>query len=107
MNKNAAIGLNQNEINQIINCAQKFPEIEKLAVFGSRTSTNHQKYSDLDLCLFGKNLTSEIRSQFIDEIEENTLIPYSFDIVIYEKIQNPIFKTQIDQNHKIIFQSKT
>ena len=61
---------------------KKYKEIEKVVLFGSRARQDNKYNSDIDLCLFGVNITHLIQVKVTMDIEEiNT--PLSFDIVFY------------------------
>jgi predicted nucleotidyltransferase len=90
------IGLTQAELEIILNVFKNFPEIEKVIVFGSRALGNYKKTSDIDFCLQGKGLNDKTVTRIKIELEE-TILPYFFDVVNYDTINNADLKTHIDQ----------
>lgn len=63
----------------------KYKEIEKVLLFGSRAREDNKYNSDVDLCLFGKNMTHLIQAKVFMDIEEiNT--PLSFDILNFNEL---------------------
>ena len=50
-------GLDAEVINKIKAVFENFPEISKAVLYGSRAKGNHRKGSDIDLTLYGKNLS--------------------------------------------------
>lgn len=50
-------GLKSETISDIGKVLAKYPEIEKVILYGSRAMGNHRPGSDIDLTLAGKNLT--------------------------------------------------
>ena len=65
-----------------------YPEIEEVLIYGSRAKGNHKQYSDVDITVKGTGLNKTILHRLIFEIDD-MLLPYNFDISIYEKITNP------------------
>lgn len=99
------IGLTNQEIAVIINVFMKFPELEKVVIFGSRALGNYKKTSDLDFCIQGMfDDTSSITRMKI-ELEETTL-PYFFDVIDYKQITNTDLKSHIDQYGIEIFRRR-
>jgi uncharacterized protein len=90
------IGLTQTELEIILNVFKNFPEIERVIVFGSRALGNYKKTSDIDFCIQGKELNDKAVTRMKIELEETTL-PYFFDVVNYDTINNADLKTHIDQ----------
>lgn len=68
-----AEGVDDGEMDQIIDqikdLAQKYC-IDQLVLFGSRARGDHSPYSDYDIAVFGKKLSSVEEASFWSEIEE-------------------------------------
>lgn len=79
----------------IKNCLKQFSEIEQVKIFGSRAKGNFKPYSDIDLVLFGNNLTEKLVLHIKSELEELPT-PYKFDVVDYKTITNDNFRLSID-----------
>ncbi|WP_373599220.1 nucleotidyltransferase domain-containing protein [Paraclostridium bifermentans] len=63
----------------------KYKEIEKVILFGSRARQDNRYNSDVDICLFGKNITHLIQAKVSMDIDEiNT--PLSFDILNFNEL---------------------
>lgn len=63
----------------------KYKEIEKVLLFGSRARQDNRYNSDVDICLFGKNITHLIQAKVSMDIDEiNT--PLSFDILNFNEL---------------------
>ncbi len=82
------IDLPQSSISQLTSILKSYPEIDKAVVFGSRAIGNAKPGSDVDLALSGKKLTSQTVSRIQNYLEEETLLPYFFDCIHLESIQN-------------------
>lgn len=63
----------------------KYKEIEKVMLFGSRARQDNKYNSDVDICLFGENITHLIQAKVSMDIDEmNT--PLSFDILNFNEL---------------------
>ncbi|WP_204226487.1 nucleotidyltransferase domain-containing protein [Clostridium botulinum] len=52
-------GLLERDIKYINEVLDKFEEIEKAIIFGSRAMGNYKKGSDVDIAIIGKNVTNK------------------------------------------------
>jgi len=96
-------GLRPEDINYIQSIIGKFSEVEKAVIFGSRAKGNYKKGSDVDIALYGNDL-DQISSKIHDLLEEETLMPYFFDIIDYASLSNAALKEHIDRVGKVIFE---
>jgi predicted nucleotidyltransferase len=60
----------------VISLFQRFPEIEKAVIFGSRAIGNFKQVLDIDIALTGKNITSKLISKICAELNEELPVPY-------------------------------
>lgn len=98
-------GLTTITINKIISVLIKYPEIEKVVIYGSRAKGNYKEGSDIDICLKGTLLNNLINKRISADINElNT--PYLFDISVYHNISNKELLSAIDTDGKIFFQKE-
>jgi predicted nucleotidyltransferase len=89
-------GLKEKVINQINNVFAKYPQIEKVLIYGSRAKGNYKTGSDIDLSLVGKNIDLALM-QAIELKIDDLLLPYTFDISIYNQISNQDVKDHIER----------
>ena len=77
--------------------------VESAVIFGSRAKGNYRSGSDVDIALNG----SAIRHEDIVEVgcflNEETLLPYQFDIIAYATIDNEALRDHIDRVGREIF----
>ncbi len=85
-----------NTIDIIIQTAGQYPEIEKVAVFGSRAMGNAKPGSDIDLVIYGDKISQHIVTQFHMHLNEETNIPNLIDVIHYEAISTTELKCHID-----------
>jgi uncharacterized protein len=96
------INLPQSDIDEILNIFHKYPQIEKALLFGSRANGTNKPGSDVDIAIFCKE--PDINLKLAGELNDETLMPYHFDIIDYYKINEPELKEQIDKYGIIIYQ---
>lgn len=88
-------GLNLRERRLLVTVFRRHPEIEEVRIFGSRAKGNHDLSSDIDLAFWG-NINSQLLGRLAGELDELPL-PYTFDLSIYDHIQNHDLKDHIDR----------
>jgi len=62
---------------------------------------------DVDIILQGTHLTSEILTQIRYELNEETNMPYHFDLLPYETIAETALKYQFDRVGRVIYKKET
>jgi len=90
------IGLSEKELSTLREVFTQFDAIEEVILFGSRALGTHKKASDVDLAIKGKNIDLDTLSKLKYTLEEQTNLPYFFDVVIYDKISDEALKKAID-----------
>jgi len=84
---------------------QKYPNIEKVLVFGSRARRSHKRFSDIDLCLFGEGL-NEQDAQKIKLALEDLLHPYMVDVLSFNTITSSDLKNSILRDGLTFYEKK-
>lgn len=97
------IGLTDAELEVVRSVVALFPEVRKAILFGSRAKGIAQRYADVDLALQGDNLRNVV-SRIHDLLEEETNLPYFFDVLDYAKINNEDLRAHIDRVGVIVFE---
>ncbi|HSH35636.1 nucleotidyltransferase domain-containing protein [Schnuerera sp.] len=80
-------GLKDSTLKKIIDIFANYSKIEKALLYGSRAKGNYKKGSDIDLALIGKNINIKDLNRILLELDE-LYLPYSFDLVIFDRIEN-------------------
>lgn len=97
------LGLNEKELSTLREVFTKFDTIEEVILFGSRAQGTHQKASDVDLAIKGKNIDLDTLAKLTYTLEEETNLPYFFDVVIYDKISDDALKKAIDEGGRTMY----
>ena len=100
-------GLKTSDLNYLYRLFRETAEIDKTIIFGSRGAGNHTKGSDIDLALVGTNLTPKITSHIHYVLEEESPLPYFFDVVDYTHLTKKSLKDQIDRYGIVIFERRS
>lgn len=97
------IGLQQEELAEIIRVLQDFPGIEEALIFGSRAKGSYKKGSDIDIAVKGSGINHEVVAALSFQLNEETTLPYFFDIIHYEEISEQELLAHIDRVGKYIY----
>lgn len=95
-------GLKENTIKKIKEVFAQFPEVEEVTLYGSRAMGNHRPGSDIDLTFKGKDLNLRILNRISDKLDD-LLLPYTFDLSIYDHIENPDLVDHIRRVGKVFY----
>jgi predicted nucleotidyltransferase len=90
-------GLTENDLQEIASVLKQFPEIDEALLFGSRAKGNYKNGSDVDLALKGSGLTFAATTRISCLLNEETQMPYTFDVVQFETITSPELIEHIDR----------
>jgi uncharacterized protein len=99
-------GLSEKELGEIARAFKKFPNIQEAVLFGSRAIGTFKPGSDVDIALKGK-VTLQDAARVKALLEEESSLPYLFDIVNYDSIETPAFKAHIDSHGLSIYKRTT
>ncbi|BBB90016.1 MAG TPA: nucleotidyltransferase domain-containing protein [Methylomusa anaerophila] len=88
-------GLTEKHLQEIISILKKYPKVTEAFIFGSRAMGNYKQGSDVDIALKGEVSTSDAAT-IKDDLEEETFLPFFFDVVAYNRINNQSLKEHID-----------
>lgn len=90
-------GLLQNDLNSIIAVITQYPEVTEAVFFGSRVKGIYRTGSDVDIALKGKKMNAEIITKISYQLNEETTMPYKFDILNYNTIRNSDLAAHINR----------
>jgi len=90
-------GLRDKDLDNIIKTMQQFSEIKKAAIFGSRAKGNYKPGSDVDIAIWGNDISFTTLSRINAILEEESPMPYFFDIVDYSHLSHQELKSHIDR----------
>jgi predicted nucleotidyltransferase len=81
----------------------RFPTVDKAVLYGSRAKGNYKSGSDIDLVLYGTELTVDLRWQIMDALDD-LLLPYSIDLSIFAQLDHVELKKHIERVGKVFYE---
>ena len=87
-------GLSKSEIQKIQSIFKKYPEIEKVILYGSRALGTFKPASDIDLTMMTSNKDLSFLFKIENEIDE-LMLPYKVDLSIHSMLDNENLKEHI------------
>lgn len=97
-------GLKEEQWDMLRNVFAKNPRIEKVILYGSRAKGTYKPFSDVDITLVGNELSMNDLSDTINAIDD-LLLPYMFDVSLYQNLKSPELLDHISRRGVIIYQS--
>ncbi|MBE9113253.1 nucleotidyltransferase substrate binding protein [Nodosilinea sp. LEGE 07298] len=107
LSKAMSYGLSDQQLKEIIQFIAAYPQVEEAILFGSRALGTHKPASDVDIAIKGKGATSALATRLKFDIEEDTYLPYFFDVVAYGTITHAALRQHIDKEGVSIYYNCT
>ena len=98
-------GLSDITIEKICNVFAQFPSVEQAMLYGSRAKGNYKPGSDIDLTLFGAELTHEIYLKIAEALDE-LLLPYMIDLSIFNDLHHENLEEHIQRVGLVFYKRK-
>ncbi len=96
-------GLSETDLQYIVEGIQHFPEIKQAAIFGSRAKGNYRRGSDVDIAIWGARVNFDTVARLHALLEEESPMPYFFDIIDFSHLDHPELREHIERVGKVIF----
>lgn len=96
-------GLSPQTVGSIQAVLAAFPAVEKAVLYGSRAKGNYKSGSDIDLALFGDQLTDRLESRIYWALDD-LLLPYKIDLCRYSQLRHPALIDHIQRVGVLIFE---
>jgi predicted nucleotidyltransferase len=96
-------GLSKEDIETINMVISKRREVEQALIFGSRAKGNYKNGSDVDIVLKGKNITRDTILSISGELNDETIMPFQFDILNFSTIKNEELIEHIKRVGELIY----
>ena len=98
-------GLKKESIEKVNRIFAQYDKIEEVILYGSRAKGNYKPGSDIDLTIKGKELNLKLLNKISLELDD-LLLPYTFDLSIYNHIKQPDLIDHIVRVGKVFYKSK-
>ncbi len=96
-------GLSDKTLILTIEAISQFTSINRASIFGSRAMGNYKRGSDIDIAIWGENITYDLVDQLNVTLNEKLPVPYYYDTICYDLTDNEAIKRHIDEFGKEIF----
>lgn len=96
-------GLIDGDLSSIVRAISSFEEIDKATLFGSRAKGNYKSGSDINIAIYGQEVNMHIVSKLHLLLEEQSLMPYMFDIVDGTHLGHEGLREHIDRVGQVIY----
>ena len=96
-------GLPESAIEQICAIFASHREIERAVLYGSRAKGNFTPGSDIDLTLFGTDLTHELLLDLLVELDD-LLLPWMIDLSLFASLNHPALQEHINRVGVVFYQ---
>ncbi len=98
-------GLKDSTIEQVKNTFTQFPLVERVIIYGSRAKGDFEEGSDIDITLIGENITQNYLNKISLKLDD-LLLPYKFDISVFNQISNPNLVDHIQRIGQVFYEKK-
>ena len=83
-----SFGLSNDTVKKIQNVLNRYPQVKKAVLYGSRAKGDYKNGSDIDLTLIGEDdLDLVVLGQIMEELDD-LLLPYTIDLSIFNRIND-------------------
>lgn len=89
-------GLSEQVVEDLRKVFSQYDNLEKVVIFGSRAKGNYREGSDIDLALYGHDLTFRQLMQVCSDIDRLELL-YKVDLIDYNKKKSTPIGRHIDR----------
>jgi uncharacterized protein len=96
-------GLSEAIVTKICGVFARFPTIERAVLYGSRAKGNYKPGSDIDLTLYGENLTTSQLGDIAEELDD-LLLPYMFDLSIFDHLGHSDLRDHIERVGQVFYE---
>lgn len=98
-----AFGLSSSQLTEITEAIASFDRVERAVVFGSRAMGTQKPGSDVDICVFGKQVGATEATELSRRLNNETTTAFMIDVLAYSEIDNASLRHHIDQDGVVMF----
>ncbi|UOD51499.1 nucleotidyltransferase domain-containing protein [Orrella daihaiensis] len=95
-------GLLANDLEKMREVFERYPQVNRVILYGSRAKGNFKPGSDIDMTLEAK-MDSQTYGQLLTDLDD-LLLPYQIDLSLYHQLQNPELISHINRVGKVLYE---
>lgn len=95
-------GLPDDDLRKLSGVFERYPQIMRVILYGSRAKGNFKPGSDIDITLDAQ-MDSRTLGKLVTELDD-LLLPYQIDVSLYHQLQNLELKSHIDRVGQVLFE---
>lgn len=99
-------GLLESDFKAMNEIFSSFPQIKQVVLYGSRAKGNYKRGSDVDITLKGNDIDNALTRKVSYLLNEETFMPYKFDLINYKIITSKELLDHIDRVGKVIYNTE-
>ncbi len=96
-------GLSDSDLKIIQDTVASIAEIDQVILFGSRAKATYKLGSDVDLVIKSKDMNDHSANLVAELLNEESPLPYFFDVLTYSRIHEPKLLEHIDRVGILLF----
>ena len=96
-------GLSEKQLTEICDILASHPAVGEAVIYGSRVIDTYKEASDVDIAIKGAKTDDSLAAKLKHQLEEETHLPFFFDITAYNTIDNAELKKHIRTKGKTIY----
>lgn len=95
-------GLPLSALKKILTIFKRYPQIDKVVLYGSRAIGTYKLGSDIDLCIESETLSLSELFALENELDD-LLLPWKIDLSLKNRIDNPALITHINEKGVLFY----
>ncbi|MDD5229044.1 MAG: nucleotidyltransferase domain-containing protein [Methylococcales bacterium] len=99
-------GLTSETVKKICGVFEGVAAIEKAVLYGSRAKGNFKTGSDIDLTLYGENLSLHLLNDIAETLDD-LLLPYTIDLSIFNKLNHKELCEHIERVGVVFYEKQS
>jgi hypothetical protein len=99
-------GLREQEVRIIREVLAKYDAVQEALVFGTRAKNDCKCSSVVKIALKGENVTQSLAYDIAYDLNEETLIPYCFEVICYNLLKTERFKDEIEKEGIVFYEKR-
>jgi predicted nucleotidyltransferase len=101
--KPGRFGLTEETVEKISGILARHPQVDKAVLYGSRAKGSYKNGSDIDLTLFGEQLSHRELLDITRELDD-LLLPYTIDLSIFHQLTHQDLLEHIQRVGKVFYE---